>query len=241
MAIISFNFYSIFWSVAISPKSPKEFFLTSLPRPPSLPTDQQNVTEGTGGQLTLISRFATILRGDELWCVHTPSLQASFPYLPPSIPSPLTGRDRVAIFTMIFARLVIFNYATLRGLFISGITKSQSFATSRIIEAIITRIIGFRLKADVVIDGSGSRSRNRCRVAISLTYTRSLYFVLSFFLLASNSSFCLSRKALVFSCSFGLVFIKLFDAVRSFVKHDILEFSLDLCNVCNNYMEFSLL
>lgn len=48
--------------------------------------------------------------------------------------------------------------------------------------------------------------------------------VLSFFPVASNSFFRLSRKALVFSCSFGLVFIKLFDAMRSFVKHDILEF-----------------
>lgn len=48
--------------------------------------------------------------------------------------------------------------------------------------------------------------------------------VLSFFPVASNSFFRLSRKALVFSCSFGFVFIKLFDAMRSFVKHDILEF-----------------
>lgn len=99
---------------------------------------------------------------------------------------------------------------------------------------------GFRLKAGVVVDGrSGSRSRNRCRVAISLTYTHTRTYthslslcrvfrfgtrVLSFFPVASNSFFRLSRKVLVFSCSFGLVFIKLFDAVRSFVKHDILEF-----------------
>lgn len=95
---------------------------------------------------------------------------------------------------------------------------------------------GFRLKAGV--DGrSGSRSRNVSGSNLSHihayahTHTLSLCRVfrfgtrvLSFFPVASNSFFCLSRKVLVFSCSFGLVFIKLFDAVRSFVKHDILEF-----------------
>lgn len=95
---------------------------------------------------------------------------------------------------------------------------------------------GFRLKAGV--DGrSGSRSRNVSGSNLSHihayahTHTLSLcrvfrfgMRVLSFFPVASNSFFRLSRKVLVFSCSFGLVFIKLFDAVRSFVKHDILEF-----------------
>lgn len=135
---------------------------------------------------------------------------------------------------MIFARLVIFNYA--KGPFAAYIllyiTKSWSFGTGRM----RNRSNGFRLKAGV--DGrSGSRSRNVSGSNLSHihayahTHTLSLCRVfrfgtrvLSFFPVASNSFFRLSRKVLVFSCSFGLVFIKLFDAVRSFVKHDILEF-----------------
>lgn len=87
MAAIPFNFYNTFRSAAIRPKSPKEFFLLAS----SNGLAKRHSRGLRRGQLTLISRFATILRGDEPCCVHTPSLQASFPYLPPSIPSPLTG------------------------------------------------------------------------------------------------------------------------------------------------------
>lgn len=151
----------------------------------------------------------------------------------------------MAIFTMIFARLVIFNYA--KGPFAAYIllyiTKSWSFGTGRM----RNRSNGFRLKAGVVVDDrSGSRSRNRCRVAISLTYTHTHTHTLCL----SVVYFVLAREFWVFSPSLPILFsvcrercIWYFHAVLVwFLLSYLMQCArswntiflnlLDLCNVC---------